>query len=249
MKNLRKILFIIGQKNSRQLFVLLFYNIINFFLEFLSIISIPIFVAALLKSEIPQNKFSYFLNLNEENFLFYASLFVLVSFSLKNILLTLNIYYLAAFLQKIRSKLSKSFFSHYFDSIDINRKGILPSVMARNVNISVEGFYSYFEQLNKLVRDITAVITISIIIMFINFKIAFLIILIFLIIISIYYKFLRPNIRKKSRANQNLISKFNKMIMETFEAMKDIKVYQKEKIVSESFNSKVDDFEKKYVLF
>ena len=51
--------------------------------------------------------------------------------------------------------------------------------MARNVNISVEGFYSYFEQLNKLVRDITAVITISIIIMFINFKIAFLIILIF----------------------------------------------------------------------
>ena len=125
MKNLRKILFIIGQKNSRQLFVLLFYNIINFFLEFLSIISIPIFVAALLKSEIPQNKFSYFLNLNEENFLFYASLFVLVSFSLKNILLTLNIYYLAAFLQKIRSKLSKSFFSHYFDSIDINRKGIL----------------------------------------------------------------------------------------------------------------------------
>ena len=80
--------------------------------------------------------------------------------------------------------------------------------------------------------------------MFINFKIAFLIILIFLIIISIYYKFLRPNIRKKSRANQNLISKFNKMIMETFEAMKDIKVYQKEKIVSESFNSKVDDFEK-----
>ena len=102
--------------------------------------------------------------------------------------------------------------------------------MARNVNISVEGFYSYFEQLNKLVRDITAVITISIIIMFINFKIAFLIILIFLIIISIYYKFLRPNIRKKSRANQNLISKFNKMIMETFEAMKDIKVYQKEKL-------------------
>ena len=249
MKNLRKILFIIGQKNSRQLFVLLFYNIINFFLEFLSIISIPIFVAALLKSEIPQNKFSYFLNLNEENFLFYASLFVLVSFSLKNILLTLNIYYLAAFLQKIRSKLSKSFFSHYFDSIDINRKGILPSVMARNVNISVEGFYSYFEQLNKLVRDITAVITISIIIMFINFKIAFLIILIFLIIISIYYKFLRPNIRKKSRANQNLISKFNKMIMETFEAMKDIKVYQKEKIVSESFNSKVDDFEKNMFFF
>ena len=91
MKNLRKILFIIGQKNSRQLFVLLFYNIINFFLEFLSIISIPIFVAALLKSEIPQNKFSYFLNLNEENFLFYASLFVLVSFSLKNKLRNLKI--------------------------------------------------------------------------------------------------------------------------------------------------------------
>ena len=39
------------------------------------------------------------------------------------------------------------------------------------------------------------------------------------------------------------------MIMETFEAMKDIKVYQKEKIVSESFNSKVDDFEKNMFFF
>ena len=37
--------------------------------------------------------------------------------------------------------------------------------------------------------------------------------------------------------------------METFEAMKDIKVYQKEKIVSESFNSKVDDFEKNMFFF
>ena len=44
------------------------------------------------------------------------------------------------------------------------------------------------------------------------------------------------------------LKKFNsvksKMIIETFEAIKEIKVFQKEKIVSNLFNSKVDVFEK-----
>ena len=39
------------------------------------------------------------------------------------------------------------------------------------------------------------------------------------------------------------------MIIETFEAIKEIKVFQKEKIVSNLFNSKVDVFEKKNMFF
>ena len=39
------------------------------------------------------------------------------------------------------------------------------------------------------------------------------------------------------------------MIIETFEAMKEIKVFQKEKIITNLFNSKVDIFEKNTFFF
>ena len=41
----------------------------------------------------------------------------------------------------------------------------------------------------------------------------------------------------------------NKMIFETFEAIKEIKVYQKEKLVSQLFEEKVDHFEKNFFFF
>ena len=121
--------------------------------------------------------------------------------------------------------------------------------MARNVSNSVQGFYAYFEHLNRFARDITAVITISVIILFINFKVAVSLIAVFLLVIFLYFKFLRPKIKEKSRTNLNLIANFNKMIIETFEAIKEIKVFQKEKIISNLFNSKVDIFEKNMFFF
>ena len=250
MNNLNKVLFIIIKKNRNKLFFFLFLNIINFFLEFLSIISIPIFAAVLLEDKIPKNQISFIFDFfHEENLLFYASLFVLFSFLLKNTLLIFYAFYLAKYLKSIRAYLSKTFFSHYFKTSDLNKNGLIPSVMARNVSNSVQGFYAYFEHLNRFARDITAVITISVIILFINFIVAISLIAVFLLVIFLYFKFLRPKIKEKSRTNLNLIANFNKMIIETFEAIKEIKVFQKEKIVSNLFNSKVDVFEKNMFFF
>ena len=202
MNNLNKILFIIGKKNRNKLFIFLFFNIINFFLEFLSIISIPIFAAVLLEDKIPNNQLSFiFQFFHEENLLVYATLFVLISFLLKNLLLTFYAFYLAKYLKSIRSYLSKTFFSHYFKTSDLNKNGLIPSVMARNVSNSVQGFYAYFEHLNRFARDITAIITISVIILFINFQVAISLIIVFLIVVFLYFRFLRPKIKEKSRTN------------------------------------------------
>ena len=79
MDNLKKVLFIIEEK--KKLFVFLFLNVLNFFLEFLSIISIPIFAAVLLGNKIPNNQISFIFDfIQEDNLLVYASVFVLVSF-------------------------------------------------------------------------------------------------------------------------------------------------------------------------
>ena len=249
MRNINKILFIVGKNNKIGLLILLLVNLINFFLEFLSLISIPIFVSVLLKDDLQLNKINFiFNNISEENLLFYSTSFVIISFLLKNILLSFNAYYQARYLKEIRSFLSKRFFNFYFENVSSDQI-LVPSIMARNVTNSIQGFYAYCENLNKFVRDLAAVITIAIIILFINLKIGTLLLIIFIILTFTYSSFLKPKIKKRSEENQRLVAKFNKMIFETFEAIKDIKVYQKEKIVKNLFDQKVDNFEKNFFFF
>jgi len=250
MKFLKKIFFIVGKENKTGLYILISFNLIHFFLEFFSLISIPIFVAALLGNEIPENKISSYLSfLSQDNFLLFSIIFVILTFLLKNFLLIYNAYFQAKYIKNIRSTLSIKFFNHYFDSNILNNYQIIPSVMARNVTIVVQGFYAYFENFNRLVKELAASITIAIILFILNFKVTLIIFLTFLIVSFFYLRLLRPKIKKKAKENQALVANFNKVIFETFEAIRDIKVYQKEKVVSELFKEKINTFENNFFFF
>ena len=94
MNSLKKILYIIGNKNKIGLYILIFFNILIFFLEFFSLISIPVFVAALLGAEIPDSKFSSYLSfLSQENFLLFSIIFVVLTFLSKNLLAIYHAYF------------------------------------------------------------------------------------------------------------------------------------------------------------
>ena len=109
MHYLNKILFVIGEKYKSSFYVLIIINILNFFLEFFSLISIPIFVTALLGEEISNSKFKIQLSFfSNENFLIYSSTFLVTVFLIKNFLLSYNAYYQAKFLKNVRSNLSKN---------------------------------------------------------------------------------------------------------------------------------------------
>ena len=107
MNSLNKILFIIGNKNKKGLYVLFFFNVLIFFLEFFSLISIPLFVTALLENGISNNKYSVYLSFfPQDKFLLYATIFVFLTFFVKNLFIIINVYYQAKYLKNIRSFLS-----------------------------------------------------------------------------------------------------------------------------------------------
>ena len=250
MKTIKQIIYIVGKENRTGLIFLLLLNLLNFFLEFISILSIPLFTAALLGEQLNFKNFNTKLSfLENDNVLLYTTLLVIISFLLKNFLLAFHSFFQAKFLKKIRSNLSKKFFNYYFENSNITLSDLKPSIMARNVTHVVQGFYAYCENLNKLIRDLVAGLTIAIIISFINLKISLTLAFLFLLISFLYFTYLRPKIKKKAEQNQEIISNFNKMIFETFEAIKEIKVYQKEKLVSQIFEKKVDHFEKNFFFF
>ena len=152
-------------------------------------------------------------------------------------------------MKNIKSNISKLIFNHYFYSKPLDAQALKPSVMARNVTIEVQGFSVYFLHLNKILIEITAVLTVFLILFLVNPIISSCISLTFIFLSFFFIKTLRPKLKKKALENQSIIASFNKMISETFETIKDIKIYQKEKDVINLFDKKVKTFEKNIFFF
>ena len=248
MNSIKKVLYIIGKDKIYGVYFLSFLSILNFFLELLSIISIPIFISALLGEYLLLEKYNINF-INKENFIIYSSIFVAASFITKNIFLIYGSYFQAKFMEKIKAKISKKLFSHYFKINPLKHYILKPSIMARNSTVEVQGFYVYFMNLNKLFIEITSTLTIFFILLFLNPLISLSVILIFMLSSFLYVKFLRPTLKIRAKENHSIIANFNKIIFETFESIKDIKIYQKEKEVTKIFEKKVDLFEKNIFFF
>ena len=115
-----KIEHILGKNKNTKFKVFLFANIINFFLEFTSLISIPIFVASILSPELVFEKLKSILitlNINStqldiNNIVSAAAILVVLSFYLKNFFLSFIIYREKKFYKNFNTNLSKLFFDY-----------------------------------------------------------------------------------------------------------------------------------------
>ncbi len=250
MKTLKKIYYIINKEDKKSLFYLLLINISVFIFEFLSIISIPIFTSVLLNTTSVFEKYSLFQsNFVKENFLLLASLFVVLTFILKNLFLLYGKYISHAFLRKLKIYLSTKIFNFYFESSLLNTYKLKPSTMYRNVINEMVGIEAFLINLNKFILEISASLIIFAILLFLNFKVSFSLILIFSSLTFFYLRFVRPTLKRKARENQAFIANFNKLILETFESIKDIKIFQKEQAVSKIFKKDVTAFENNIFYF
>ena len=250
MKTLKKVLFIIGKENKKDLFFLLSINIVVFFLEFFSMMSIPIFASALLNTKLFISKYDFlFFSFIEENFLVLASIFLISTFLLKNLSIVFGRYVTQNYLKNLKIKLSTKLFSHYFQSSLLDIQFLKPSIMFRNCVSEVEGVYAYLLSLNKLILETSAAIVIFIILLTLNVQMSLTLILIFSSVTFFYFKFVRPTLKRKAKENQIFLANFNKSISETFEAIKDIKIFQKERDVYNLFKKDIISFEKNMFFF
>ena len=166
INKLKKIFYIIGDKYEKKFKFLIFLNIFNFFLEFASIISIPIFVAIIVDSEIFISKLSFLNNFEKKDIIVFAGIFVSVSFILKNLFLIMLIRLQANFCKEIKILISEKLFNHYLFDTYLDNISVNPSIKARNVTSEIQGFYAYITNLNKLFLEGTAIILIFFIIFF-----------------------------------------------------------------------------------
>ena len=151
--------------NKYKLFILA--NLIIFILEFFSLLSIPIFVSAIINPEYLNEKiilFSNFINLQLEyqssDLIKFSAILVCASFYIKNIFLSLTIFFENRFYRNFKKETKKSFFDYYVDMPYLDHTKTNPSELIRNTLFDVDSSASHLEQLNIIMRDILALLVV-----------------------------------------------------------------------------------------
>ena len=229
--------------------IILLLNFLTFFLELISLGAIPIFVALLIDSGASLSKFEeygifYFSQINNENLIKYLGLIIISIFIIKNIFYFILIYIQGKFVKNMKVKLSNELLGYYVMSPFSYHTQNNPAKLTRNSIDSLEGLSQFILQGINLFKESLAILVIFTLLVFINPTITIPITLMFSILGYVYLKKIRPTIKKKAELNENLKVDLIQMINESFGAIKDIKILNKEKNILEYYDKSRNKLEK-----
>lgn len=252
---IKKIRIALGEKKFSKYRIFLLINLFNFFLEFLSLSSIPIFVASIASPDLLISKIDFINQKFNYDFMFdnyliqYSAALVCFTFYLKNLFLSTTIFFENKFYKGVKQDLKKSFFDHYVEMPYLEHTKINPSELVRNTLMDIDGAASYLEQVSIILRDLMALIVIFFIMIIVSQINALVIFILFFILFLTYLFKMKSKIRSWGSKNQKISKTLIKLFYEAFGSIKDVKILSKEEEVKSRFSEKIDDFEKNSFFF
>jgi len=246
---LKQLNLILDKKNDFKFRFIVFLNSLMFFLEFITIASVPFFVTSILNPELVLSKLDNYFNIGQDEFykdnlILISSSSVVISFLLKNIFLLLLLLYQGNFFRHLKIDISKKLFYFYTDASFLHHLNRNPANLSRNVTDEIVGVYNYLFQFTQLIRESVAILVIFILVVIIDPFTAILICFFLGIISIVNIKKIKPYLKIKATNNQKARKNVVQTIFETFGSIKDIKIFNKEKNVKEFFDKNISEFEK-----
>ena len=174
---LQNIKVILEEKNYKKFKIIVFLNSMVFFLELLSIASIPIFVTTLVNPSFVVEKVSNFeflnilKNYNKNDLIVLTSMAMIGIFFIKNIFLMSIIYLQNIFTRNVKIDLSLRLFKDYLNMSFLNHLSQNPADLTRNVTQHCTAVAVYINHFNSLIREITATIVIFFLVLWASPKI------------------------------------------------------------------------------
>ena len=236
------------------LILLLFTSLLMAILEFLSLGSIPIFASALIGGSLPErlsfiNKIEIdFLDLDKSNYLFLGCGIVAALFLFKNIFFGFVVYFENKVIKTIRSHLGLNLFKFYLSNDYSFHLKTNPAILLRNVEGEVSQTTTVILRFLKLFREITILITIFSLLIIVNFKITIIIFGALFTFLSIFFILTKKILERSGKEMQFVRAQKIQHINQSFSAIKDIKVMNKEKYIIQLTKKNIDGFEKPFLL-
>ena len=244
-----KVFKILEKKDFIKLQVIFLLNFFTFFFELLSLSLIPIFVSFIFEIQTVLDKFEkygifFFSNIDNDSLVKYLGIFIILVFILKNIFYFFFIYIQGKFVANIKQKVSKKLLDFYVTCPFPFHLNNNPAQLTRNTTNSIDGLSIYILRLVELLKESLAILVILILLSFVNLPITLIIFLIFSFLGFLYINTIRPSYRKKAKANENYKINLIQTINETFGAIKDIKLHNKESEIISNYNKFRHNYEK-----
>ena len=241
---------ILSQKEGTKFNFIILLNILNFLLELLCIISIPIFTSLLINSNLVLDKVDQFLPVViKDNIIIFGVIGVIIIFILKNLFSLFLAILQNSFFKKVKIKLSTKLFEGYLFGSYENHLNHEPAKISRNATIVIQDFSYYLVHLINLVREISVIAMIFIVLIYIYPLIITSIILFLLFCTYIYFITIKPKLKSKAEQNQKLNKTFIQVVFESFGAIKDLKILNKEKDIFKLFSNKMNEYENNQLFF
>ncbi len=227
MDTLKKITSVLTVSHKFKIIILFIMTILLTFIEIVSIGSIPILVNSVISGNIDFLDFDKFNNLLFDiNFEFLCLIVVLI-FVFKNIFVLLYNYFNYFINYKIYIFLSKKIFKEYLYSDYLTLNKIKTSDMIRNLTTEVGGFVACINNYLTVFKDAFLLISIFILIISVLDMKFFLIFVVFLIVTSIFYLLIKNFLKKIGKQTVQLKSKYIQTISDSFKLIKEIIVNSK----------------------
>tara|TARA_A100001015_G_scaffold317940_1_gene436280 strand:- start:676 stop:2400 length:1725 start_codon:yes stop_codon:yes gene_type:complete len=244
-----KVYKILEKKDFIKLQVIFLLNFFTFFFELLSLGLIPIFVSFIFEIQTVLDKFEkygvfFFSNIDNDSLVKYLGIFIILVFIVKNIFYFFFVYIQGKFVADIKEKVSKKLLNFYVTCPFPFHLNNNPAQLTRNTTNSIDGLSIYILRLVELLKESLAILVIFILLSFVNFPITLIIFLIFSFFGFLYLNTIRPSYKKKAKANENYKINLIQTINETFGAIKDIKLHNKESEIISNYNRFRHNYEK-----
>ena len=250
-----KIKAILDAKDRSKFNLIIFLNFVIFFLELISLASIPVFVSIIIDPSLLVERINGYFekniipNLSDKILIVIGAVFVISAFLLKNLFLMFHTYLQGKFFKKVKIEIATKLFSYYINSPYLFHLKNNPSTLSRNISNEIQNIYGYMLHLITFMRECLTVLVIVFLLMIVNPLITLIISIFLIILIIIYLKKIKPSIRKRAIQNQDLIKNITQTVYETFGAIKDLKILTKEREINEHLKNKIENLEENTYFF
>jgi len=241
--------FLINNSDKIKLFTLLLLLIITTFLELVGIGSIPVFVTAIFNPELIFEKIPYLNNFDfknnlEKNELILIIVGVVISiFLIKNSFIIFVNYFTGKVNLSIRSKLLENLFYIYTHSDYTFYTKRNSSELIRNLESGVGGTVKYLMTYFLLIREILILLSIFILLMSVDYIISSATFFFLGSFALIFYFSTKRGSKKRGELLQYYSGQKIRVISQSINSIKQIKILSKEDFVNDIFNSHVNKLE------
>lgn len=245
---------IISKNHITLILIVLVGSIIAAALEIVGIGSIPIFAMMIVDPSVIQDKFSDKINLQflenfkPKDFLILGGVMLISIFIIKNTYLALLIYLQGLLIKKIRSNLSEKVFKLYLNAPFKLYYEKNPAYILRNIMSETSQTVSLLFQAINLFKEIIILLTIFFLLIYVDTLVSFSVFFIFTLFVGLFFFYTRKIIGKNGKILQKFTALKTQDINEAFGAIKEVKIFNKEKILERNFNEKIGIWEKSYLI-